>query len=75
MINYVNLRDLIKLVNNNVISEKYINYLCNFDENHQYRHNEIEAISDLRDYDKANTISFDNFLYGYLIPQLNKELV
>ena len=32
---------------NEEISEKYVNYLCGFDEKHQYRHNEIEAIYDL----------------------------
>lgn len=73
MINYVNLRDLIKLVNNNEISEKYVNYLCNFDERHRYRQDEIEAISDLINHEEVKTITVDNFLYGYSIPQLNKE--
>jgi len=73
MINYVNLRDLIKLVNNEEISEKYVNYLCGFDEKHQYRHNEIEAVYDLIDSDDVKDILFNNFLYGYSIPYLNKE--
>ncbi len=73
MINYVNLRDLIKLVNNKELSEKYVNYLCNFDESHQYRHGEIEAIFDLINLDEAKDILFNSFLYSYSIPQLNKE--
>lgn len=73
MINYVNLRDLTKIVNNKELSEKYVNYLCKFEGSHQYRHDEIETIYDLINLDIAKDILFNNFLYSYSIPQLNKE--
>lgn len=73
MINYVNLNDLIKLVGNKELSEKYVNYLCGFKKGHQYRHDEIEAIFDLLKLTSGASNSLNNFLYGYSIPQLNKE--
>ncbi len=73
MINYVDLRELIKLVDNKELSEKYINYLCNFEKKHQYRHSEVESIFELISLSEASKVSFKNFLYSYSIPQLNKE--
>ena len=70
----ISLLDLIKLVHNSALSEKYINYLCGFDGSHEYRHSEIESIFSL-----CKVCGFDNeelysgFIFGYTIPQLNKE--
>lgn len=73
MINYVNLRDLTKLANDKKLSEKYVNYICGFKEEHQYRHDEIEIIYQIVSSQEAKSINFNNFLYSYSIPQLNKE--
>ena len=71
--NYVSLLDLIKLLDNERLSEKYVRYLAGFSEHKQYRHTEVETISHLVSYASLGTKECATFLYGYEIPQLNKE--
>ena len=69
----VSLIELIKLVDDPQLSEKYINYLCSFDDDRQYRHDEINAIKTLVHELCLSDISSEGFLYSYSIRQLNKE--
>ena len=69
----VSLIDMIKLSDNEELSESYIRYICGIDLSRQYKHQEILDIKCL-----LNTISLpakqcEGFLYGYIVPQLNKE--
>lgn len=69
----VSLLEIVKIQNNEALSEKYIRYLCGLKEEHQYRHDEVKAISVLINALKLDDECAKGFIYGYEIPQLNKE--
>lgn len=70
----VSLLELTKLISNESVSEKYVDYCCGFDGSHQYRHIEIISIEHLlRFLQSVDEKLCDGFIYGYTIPQLNKE--
>ncbi len=69
----ISLNEMTKLSHNAELSEQYIRYVCGLKNDCQYRHQEIldikQLISDLSlPHNKTN-----GFLYGYVVPQLNKE--
>lgn len=64
---------MIKLVDNETLSECYIRYICGIDEEHQYRHQEILDIKCLIENVSVESGNTDDFIYGYIVPQLNKE--
>lgn len=69
----VSLSDIIKLSHNSVLSEPYIRYICGIGAEHQYRHQEIEDISALVKEISLPERMLSGFIYGYSVPQLNKE--
>lgn len=69
----VSLLDLIKLKENPKLSEKYVSYICSFGETRKYRHDEIIAISAMLEILDLDAESADGFIFGYVVPQLNKE--
>lgn len=70
---YLSLLDLVKLQGDEAVSEKYVRYIAGFSSKKQYRHNEITAISHLIEFGGLTENDCVCFLYGYEIPQLNKE--
>ena len=69
----VSLFDMIKLSDNEDLSESYIRYICGIVNDHQYKHQEIIDLKSLLDVTSINVESCHGFLYGYIVPQLNKE--
>ena len=69
----ISLDNLIKLIDNENLSEKYVKYLCGFEKDREYRHREIIDIKLLVQALNINTSDKDGFLYNYIVPQLNKE--
>lgn len=69
----VSLVDMIKLVDDEGLSEKYIRYICGIDSENQYRHQEILDISCLLHNICLTAGKSEGFIYGYVVPQLNKE--
>ena len=69
----VSLRDMVKLSHNAELSEPYIRYLCGIDIEHQYRHQEIADIAAFLDGIIIPEDKLSGFIYGYVVPQLNKE--
>lgn len=67
------LPEMIKLSHNEELSELYIRYYCGLDQSHKYRHQEILDIKKLLHNLNVKADKFDGFIYGYTIPQLNKE--
>ena len=74
MVNLVNLYRLVELKDDVEISEKYVRYLVNMDNENKYRHNEIVYINQLLNYLDLSIEDADSFFYSYNIPQLNKEM-
>lgn len=70
---YLSLLDLVKLQGDEAVSEKYVRYIAGFSSKKRYRHDEIIAISHLAEFGGLTEIDCVCFLYGYEIPQLNKE--
>lgn len=71
---YVSLCQLTSLLDNDSLSEKYVRYISGAEPTKQYRHSELTIIKQLIDYlDCDNDAVLSGFLYGYEIPQLNKE--
>lgn len=64
---------MIKLAHNSELSASYIKYLCGIGEEQQYRHQEINDISALIDALSVPNEQLSGFIYGYVVPQLNKE--
>lgn len=64
---------MVKLSHNAELSEPYIRYLCGIDREHQYRHQEIADIAALIDGHVICEDKLSGFIYGYVVPQLNKE--
>lgn len=69
----VSLFDMIKLSDNEELSENYIRYICGLDADRQYKHQEIVGIRCLLSILSVANEKCNGFLYGYLVPQLNKE--
>lgn len=55
------------------LSEEFVRYSAGLSSDHVYRHQEISDIADL--INKLDILDqyYDGFIYGYTIPQLNKE--
>ena len=69
----VSLSDMIKLSYDEELSQPYIRYICGINQDHQYRHQEILDIKILLEIICASDVKLNGFLYGYVVPQLNKE--
>ncbi len=69
----VSLYDIIKLYENSELSEPYIRYICGINKEHQYRHQEILDIQTLLENINVPNEKLEGFIYGYVVPQLNKE--
>lgn len=69
----VSLMDMIKLSHNIELSKPYIQYLCGLDKAGTYRHQEILDIKSLLTEVNLPEESVSGFLYGYVVPQLNRE--
>lgn len=65
--------DMVNLSANAALSESYIRYLCGLSAEQQYRHQEILDIECLIGVLSAPVSKLDGFIYGYTVPQLNKE--
>ncbi len=69
----VSLIDMVKLSHNPELSEAYIRYLCGLNNEKQYRHQEIKDIKSLLSYIPLPETKLSGFIYGYDVPQLNRE--
>lgn len=69
----VSLFDMIKLSDDEELSENYIRYICGIESERQYKHQEILDIKYLLDNVIVTAEGADDFIYGYVVPQLNKE--
>ena len=69
----VSLTDVVKLAHNPELSEQYLRYICGIKNDQPYRHQEIEGISSLIRLINAPDERLSGFIYGYVVPQLNKE--
>lgn len=69
----ISLDHMIKLLDNEELSESYIRYICGWREEHQYRHQEIKDIKSLIKSLAINQDKLNGFIFGYTVPQLNKE--
>lgn len=69
----VSLENLIKIVDNIGLSEKYVKYICGLKSNCNYRHQEILDIKSLLANLRIASEDKNGYIYGYVIPQLNKE--
>ena len=69
----VSLWDMIKLSDNEELSESYIRYICGIDAERQYKHQEILDLECLLSIIAISAEKGAGFLYGYVVPQLNKE--
>ena len=67
------LKDIVKLNHNAALSEQYVRYLCGISADKQYRHQEILDICTLINSLHVGKCQLDGFIYGYVVPQLNKE--
>ncbi len=67
------LLDMIKLIDDENLSESYVRYLCGLSSENKYRHQEIKDIAELLSLTSAPDEALNGFVYGYTIPQLNKE--
>lgn len=69
----VSLLDMVKLSDNEELSENYVRYICGIEAERQYKHQEILDIKCLLDRICLPVGKADGFLFGYIVPQLNKE--
>ncbi len=69
----VSLMQLVNLVDDSELSKSFVSYSAGFPLNHQYKHQEVKDISKLLDCLKLSSFESEGFLFGYTIPQLNKE--
>ena len=69
---HVSLLDMIKLRDNEPLSKQYIQYLCGISEQ-AYRHQEILDIYSLINATLLQEAKYEGYIYGYVVPQLNKE--
>lgn len=69
----VSLLDMIKLSENETLSESYVRYICGIAGERQYKHQEILDVKCLLDNICLPAEKATGFLFGYVVPQLNKE--
>ena len=69
---HVSLLDMVKLKDNEPLSNQYIQYLCGISEQ-SYRHQEILDIYNLVNTTLLQDAKYEGYIYGYVVPQLNKE--
>lgn len=69
----VSLKDMVKLSHNEELSEPYIRFLCGINSERQYRHREIVDLAALIHGNPFSEDRLSGFIYGYVVPQLNKE--
>ena len=69
----VSLFDIVKLSDNEELSESYVRYICGLEIGRQYKHQEILDIRCLLENIVASIDNAEGFLFGYVVPQLNKE--
>ena len=69
----ISLLDMIKLSDNETLSENYVRYICGIENERQYKHQEILDIKCLLDNICLPDEKATGFLFGYVVPQLNKE--
>ena len=67
------LSDIIKITHNCELSESYVRYLCGLANETKYRHQEVLDIESLLATINIDKNKLTGFIYGYLVPQLNKE--
>lgn len=70
---FVSLENLVGIVDNVSLSEKYVKYICGLDNDRQYKHQEILDIKSLLTNLRISSEDKKDFIYGYIVPQLNKE--
>ena len=64
---------MVKLSDNPELSESYIRYLCGIAPDQPYRHQEVQDIASLIGALSMSDEKLSGFIYGYIVPQLNKE--
>lgn len=69
----VSLLDMVKLSDSDSLSEKYVRYICGIEPERQYKHQEILDVKCLLDNIYLPVGKADGFIFGYVVPQLNKE--
>ena len=69
----VSLLDMVKLSDSDSLSEKYVRYICGMESERQYKHQEILDIKCLLDNIYLPVGKVEGFIFGYVVPQLNKE--
>lgn len=69
----VSLLDMVKLSDSDSLSEKYVRYICGIEPERQYKHQEILDVKCLLDNIYLPAGKADGFIFGYIVPQLNKE--
>lgn len=69
----VSLLDMIKLSENETLSESYVRYICGIAGERQYKHQEILDVKCLLDNIYLPIGKAEGFIFGYVVPQLNKE--
>lgn len=69
----VSLIQLSNLVDNPELSEDFVRYSAGFPSTHEYKHQEVKDISELLACIHLTASECEGFLFGYTIPQLNKE--
>lgn len=67
------LYDIIKLVENESISENYVRYLCGLVNEKRYKHQEVVDIKILISLLNLSEKDARGFIFNYTVPQLNKE--
>lgn len=70
---YINLSQFNTGIATGELEEKYIRYICGFDQEDKYHPQEINGIKKFLTKAYFDDIELDNFLYGYIVPQLGKE--
>lgn len=71
MQNYINLYEIVKILEDENISKEYVYYINN--NQSQYRHREIQNLYEFLKITELSKGHAEGFLFGYEIPQLNKE--
>ena len=61
----VSLFDMIKLSNNEKMSEQYIRYICGIETDRQYKHQEVMGIQCLLETVTVDIEKSNGFIYGY----------
>ena len=69
---YINIRDAITLLEDEVNSEQYVKYLTGI-YNTQYRHIEIGNLASFINETELEEKNCAGYLLGYVIPQLTKD--